>query len=183
MRNLDLGRLYRRLVIALRIIKALFDKKSRHEAVTIYGSENFISATVKALELLKDKTPEAYQLVRTHVGDIVSGKPSAVFPDMLWLGPTYVIMGASYSEGSTIEYAAAIAHEAYHCELYSKAEKANPGKRVQPNDYSGEQAEALCLQFQCDVLSKLGLDEERIKEYANQLHTRWWEVPMDKRDW
>ncbi len=175
--------LYRRIIITLRIIKALLGKKHICEKVTIRGNEEFINSTIKALELLKEKAPEAYELVQKHVGDIVSGKPSGVLPDMLWLGPTFVIMGPSYSEGETIEYAAAIAHEAYHCELYTTAEKGNPGQAVQPDAYSGEQAEGLCLQYQCGVLRKLGLDEEAIKEYGSQLHSRWWEVPFEQRDW
>jgi len=154
-----------------------------HETVTIRGNAEFINSTIKGLELLKEQAPDAYELVMKHIGDIVSGKPSGVFPDMLWLGPTFVIMGPSYSEGSPIEYAGALAHEAYHCELYRKAERNNPSSSVEPNAYSGEHAEGLCLQYQCDVLRRLGLDESEIKEYANGLHTRWWEVPFERRDW
>ncbi len=175
--------LSRRIIITLRIIKALLGKKRIYEKVTIRGNEEFINSTIKALELLREKASDAYELVQRHIGDIVSGKPSGVFPDMLWLGPTFVIMGPSYSEGGTIEYAGGIAHEAYHYELYTKAEKGNPGRRVQPDAYSGEQAEGLCLQYQFDVLRKLGLDEEVIKEYVTKLHSRWWEVPFERRNW
>jgi hypothetical protein len=183
LRNSYLVRLYRRIVITVRIIRALFGKKRIYGTVTVRGNEEFISATIKALELLKEKTPEAHELVQKHIGDIVSGKPSGVFPDILWLGPTFVIMGPAYSEGSTIEYAGAIAHEAYHCELYTQGENDNPSNAVPPNTYSGEHAERLCLQYQCAVLRKLGLDEENIKEYESGLHTRWWEVPFERRDW
>ncbi len=178
-----MGSIYRRIVITLRFIIALFCKKRVHGTVTIRGSERFIDSTINALEVLKHKVPEAHGLVEKHIGDIVSGKPSGVFPDLLWLGPTFVIMSSSYSEGSTIEYAAAIAHEAYHCELHMKAKKANPNSPVQPDAYSGEQAEKVCLQYQCNVLRKLGLDEDAIKEYGRLLHTRWWEVPFERRDW
>jgi hypothetical protein len=144
------------IVITLRIIKALLGKKRIHETVTVRGNAEFIDSTIKALELLKEQVPDAYELVLKHIGDIVSGKPSGVFPDMLRLGPTFVIMGPSYSEGSPIEYAGALAHEAYHCELYRKAERNNPSSSVQPNAYSGEDAEKFCLQYQCVCLEDLG---------------------------
>jgi hypothetical protein len=178
-----LERLYKRIIITLRIIKALLGKKHVHETVTIRGNKEFISSTIKALNLLKEKVPDAYELVQRHIGDIVSGKPSGVFPDMLWLGPTFVIMGPSYSEGSTIEYAGALAHEAYHCELYRTAERHDPDDSVQSNAYSGEHAERSCLQYQCNVLRKLGLEESAIKEYESGLRTRWWEVPFERREW
>ena len=178
-----MGRLYRRLKITVRIIRALLGKRRMHETVTICGHEEFIISTVKALELLKEKAPDAYELLRRYVGNIISGKPSGVFPDILWLGPTFVIIGSSYSEGSTIEYAGALAHEAYHCELYTNAERENPGKSVEATAYSGEHAERLCLQYQCDVLRRLGLDEKDIKQYESAMDTRWWDVPFDRQDW
>jgi hypothetical protein len=75
--------LYRRIIITLRIIKALLGKKRIYEKVTIRGNEEFINSTIKALELLREKASDAYELVQRHIGDIVSGKPSGVFPDML----------------------------------------------------------------------------------------------------
>ncbi len=84
-RTPDLHRLYRRIIITLRIIKALLGKKRTHETVTVRGNAEFIDSTIKAVELLKEQVPDAYELVLKHIGDIVSGKPSGVFPDMLWL--------------------------------------------------------------------------------------------------
>lgn len=144
----------RRIAIALRFIKVLFGKKRVHDKITIRGNEEFINSTIEALQLLKEKVPEAYELVLKYVGDIVSFKPSRVFPDTLELGPTYVLIGASYSEGPVAEYAAGIAHEAYHCELYMKAKKENLDRDVPYDVYGGEQAEGSCLQYQCECTKK-----------------------------
>jgi hypothetical protein len=115
------------------------------------------------MELLEETVPETYQLVQKHIGDILSGTPSGVFADMLWLGPTFVIIGPSGSNRSTPEYAGVLAHEAYHCELYSNAERGGLGSHVERSAYSGENAEKLCLQYQCYVLRKLGMSEEKSK--------------------
>jgi len=173
----------RRIAITLQFIKVLFGKKHTHEKVTIRGNDEFIGSTIEALELLKEKAPEAHELVLKYIGEIVSVKPSGVFTDMLKLGPTFVFIGSSYSEGPAVEYAGALAHEAYHCELYMKAKRGNLESRVPRNAYAGERPERLCLQYQCDVLRKLGVDEDRIKEYESQLHTKWWEVPFERQDW
>jgi hypothetical protein len=177
------GRFFRRVAITLRFTKALCGPKRTYDTITIRGSQEFTAATVKALELLKEKTPEAHALVKKYIGEIVSITPSAVFPDLLRLAPTYIFIGPAYSEGSTAEYAGAIAHEAYHCELYVKAQTANPNGAVSPAAYSGEDGEELCLQYQCAVLRKLELEDERIKQYEGRLNSRWWEVPFEQRDW
>jgi len=154
-----------------------------HDGVAIRGHEAFVRATVEALELLKAKTPDVYALVQKHIGDIVSGKPSGVFTSMLGFGPTVVVMGPLFSEGSVIEYAGALAHETYHCELYRAAEKDGARNAVSEDAYSGEHAESLCLRYQCDALRRLGLNELHIERYETGLATRWWDVPLDRRDW
>jgi hypothetical protein len=179
----DFHKSYRRIIISIRISRALLGKKWIYATVAIHGNTEFINATIKALEILKEQIPDAYNLVLKHVGDIVSGKPSGVFPDMLWLGPTFVIMGPAYSERTAIEYAGALAHEAYHCELYRRAEMNGHGSSVPVHAYAGEDAEKLCLDYQCDVLRRLGLDQSIIEEYENGLQTRWWEIPFEQRDW
>jgi hypothetical protein len=177
------GRFLRRNVITFRFIKALCGPKLVYETLKIRGSPEFIDATVKALDRLREKAPEAYELVRKYIGDIVSNTPSGVFPELLRLGPACVVIGPAYSGGSTVEYAGALAHEAYHCELYANAEKDGRGNPADPDSYSGERAEALCLQYQCAVLRDLGLEEGRIKQYEGRLESKWWEVPFEERNW
>jgi hypothetical protein len=155
----------------------LLGKKHVYGNVTIRGNEDFINLTVRAMELLEKTVPETYQLVQKHIGT-----PSGVFVDMLWLGPTFVIIGPSGSNKSTPEYAGVLAHEADHCELYSNAERSDLGSHVEPSVYSGENAEKLCLQYQCDVLRKLGMSEVEVQDYEGLIHTKWWEVPYEKRE-
>jgi len=176
--------LYPGIIRALRFARAFFGKKYVHDGVAIRGDEAFIRATVEALELLKSKTPDVYALVQMHIGDVVAGKPSGVLTSALRHLPTTMLtMGPSYSEGSPVEYAGALAHEIYHCELYRRAQRGDPHRAVAANEYSGEQAEFLCLRYQCDVLRRLGLSEAHIDRYESSLKSKWWEVPFDQRHW
>jgi len=154
-----------------------------HDGFAIRGSDAFVRATVEALEILKARTPDVYALLQNHIGDIISGQPSGVFPNMLWLGPTVVLMGPSFSERSALEYAGTLAHEAYHCELYRAAERNIAGRFIPENAYTGEDAERSCLRYQCDVLRRLGLDEAQIERYESSLEAKWWEVPFERRKW
>jgi hypothetical protein len=172
-----------RIGILWRVVRALLGKRHVYGNITIYGNEDFINLTIKALELLREIIPDTYQLVGKHIGDIVSGTPSGVFTSMRWLGPTFVTISPSCSNGSTREYAGVLAHEAYHCELYSNAERGGLGSHVERSVYSGENAERLCLQYQCDVLRKLGMSEVEVQAYQGLIRTKWWEVPYEKRDW
>jgi hypothetical protein len=176
--------LYPRMIRALRFARAFFGKKHVHDGLTIRGDEAFIRATVEALELLKSKAPDVYALVQMHIGNVVAGKSSGVLPRALRHLPTTMLtMGPSYSEGSTVEYAGALAHETYHCELYRRAQRGDPHRAVPANEYSGEQAESSCLRYQCDVLRRLGLSEAHIDRYESSLKSKWWEVPFDERHW
>ena len=150
----------------------------------IRGDDAFVRATVEALELLKSRTPDAYALLEMHIGDVVSGQPSGVAISALrHLPKTMIVMGLSYSEHSTVEYAGALAHETYHCELYRRAQGGDPHGSVPTNVYSGKDAESLCLRYQCDVLRRLGLADAHIARYESALESNWWEVPFDQRDW
>ena len=174
--------LHARTIRALRLARTFFGNKHVHDGIAIRGNEAFIRATVDALELLKSKAPDVYALLRMHIGDVVAAKPSGVLITPLrHFATTLVAVGTI--ERSTAEYAAGLAHEVYHCELYRRAQQADPHRSVPANAYSGEHAESLCLKYQCDVLRRLGVAEGRIERYESSLKSKWWEVPIDQRDW
>jgi hypothetical protein len=155
-----------------------------HDGIAIRGDADFVRATVEALQLLKAKTPGVYVLLQEHIGDIVSFKHSGVFTHSLRHIPTtLVLISPCYSESSAVEYAGALAHETYHCELYRRGQAGGPRGSVPTTAYSGEYAESLCLKYQCDVLRQLGLDEARIARYESSLKSKWWETPFSQRHW
>jgi hypothetical protein len=175
--------LYRRIIFALRLTRALCGKKHMHDGIAIRGDDAFVRATVGALELLKAKTPDVYALLQKHIADVVSAKRSGVLTRALrYIPKTLVLFGPSYSGNSTVEYAGALAHEAYHCELYRRAQVDSPNLSVPASAYSGEYAETLCLNYQCDVLRRLGLDQARIEQYESTLKSKWWQIPFHQKD-
>jgi len=183
--RLMLARRYRGVRRGVRMLcVVLFGKRQAHGQVTACGDDAFVRAIVDALDILKAKTPDAYALLEKHLVTIVCVKPSGVFTKGLSSrSRTVVGMGPGWSKGSIVEYAGALAHEAYHCELYRCAEQSTPGRSVPRDAYSGEHAESLCLKYQCDVLRRLGLDEERVHFWERRFESRWWEIPFDQRTW
>ena len=118
------------------------------------------------------------------IENVISGKHSAVMIGGLSrYAATMILVGPAYPKASVIEYAGALAHEAYHCELYRRAEQFASGGQVPKHAYSGEHAEAMCLKYQCDVLRRLGLDETLTNRYESSLPSKWWDVPLDQRNW
>lgn len=180
-----LKRFGKRTIVLVHIIwVSLFGKAQIHGRVTARGDKAFVRATMGALELLKARTPDVYSLLEKHIESVISGEPSGVFVRGLARYPaTMVLVGPAYAKASVTEYAGALAHEAYHCELYRRAEQSAPGRPVPRHAYSGQDAESQCLKYQCDVLRRLGLDECLIGRYESGLQSKWWEVPYDQRSW
>jgi hypothetical protein len=164
----------------------LFGRRQTHGRVTVIGEGAFVRATIDVLELLKTKTPDVYTLLEKHIWIVISGKHSCVVVNALAHMPTTMtVVGlAQHQRQSVIENAGGLAHEAYHCELYRRAEQSAHGGLVPKQAYSGEHAESMCLEYQCEVLRRLGLDEALIDRfYESSLQSRWWEVPYEQIDW
>jgi hypothetical protein len=178
-------RWYRRTNEAVHLTRMLlFGRRQTHGRVTVIGKGAFVRATIDALELLKTKTPDVYALLEKHIWIVISGKRSCVVVSALARSPTTMtVVGPIYLKESVIEYAGGLAHEAYHCELYRRAEQSAHDGLVPKQAYSGEHAESMCLKYQCEVLRRLGLDEALIDRYESSLQSRWREVPYEKQDW
>jgi hypothetical protein len=169
--------------------KALFNPRG---GVVIIGDDAFVRATNEALELLRNKTPDAYALLQKHVGCIVSSKPTrfskqtfaaCCITSLLALAPTAAVLMRPYVLELSVEKRAGIlAHETYHAELYRLAQNRNPRQKVPKNAYSGEYAESLCVAYECDVLRRLGADVFYIYRKERQLESKWWESPGDGWD-
>ena len=176
----------RRVGVLMQIIKGYLGPRTKVGTITVFGSRDFILRTSRAIKLLKTKAPDAHRLLHEYIGVIILATPSGVFTRQLSrTSATMITMSHKMSCVPLTEYAAALAHEAFHCELYVRYEKANPGKLVpKPEDIEGgERGESLCLEYQCDILRQLGVSEDRVQQYEKSLETRWWEVPFEERNW
>ena len=176
-------RIFLRFKKALIESKALFGPSKTIEGIAIHGSQEFIHLTSQALLLLKEKAPEAYQLIQQHIGRILSGTRSRVLVRMLPSFPAWCIVGQGSASSPLIEYAAGLAHEAYHGHLYATYKKSNPKSRVPYEACGGEKGEQLCLDYECRVLRQLGADEATVQQARDSMRSRWWEIPADEQNW
>ena len=96
-------------------IKGLFDKNYRFFSIEIVGRTDFISKTKEALELLREKMPDVFDLVIKYISGISQGSKTKIDVDVF--GKGWCFVGESYKDNSIL-YAASLAHEAYHCKLF-----------------------------------------------------------------
>lgn len=176
-----LGKRFSTVVVFLRAV--YLGPKATFDSIALHGSQQFIARTCQALDLLRQQAPETYRLTQRYIYRIVLTTRSGVFTSALRWGPTIIMRGPRWDEGSLIEYAAAIAHEVYHCELFMQFKEENPRVNIPHDAYGSEKEETLCLEYQCQVLRRLGADEETIQRTAATIATRWWEVPVEEQDW
>ncbi len=90
-----------------------------HHKIEIKGPEGFLEATVNALNLLRQKAPDNYQMIQDYLGRIECVKKgSGVY---MWERPPRFIVGEKSVEVPTRIYASSIVHDAYHSKLYNDA--------------------------------------------------------------
>jgi hypothetical protein len=82
-----------------------------------------------------------------------------------------------------IEYAGALGHEAYHCELYRKPKGTILVALCSQMHIPGRTLRGYVFNTNAMCLEDLGWMKEILKEYDSGLHTRWWAVPFERRDW
>ncbi len=161
-----------------------FAPRATFDTITIRGSKPFLGRIHEALDLLKTRVPETYRLIQNHLVQILEGIPSGAWVFTLeFQTHTMTTLSPKVSQEPLVERAATLAHEAYHCALFTNYKASHPGQKVPEQIYGGEQAERLCLEYQCEVLKLLGADEEVITRTRQAVETHWWEVPSEERDW
>lgn len=137
------------------------------EGIEVHGSAKFRVRTREALALLSQTA--ALSLMQAYVKVIRQGNRSGM---RAWGNrPTFVVGRATWQH-STLWYAGAIAHDAYHSKLYATATITNGGGEPAPETWTGAAAEKQCLSFQYAVLQTLNCDENTLRYIA-----QWAENP------
>ena len=149
--------------------------------ITVIGSEDFKNKTKLAFSLLYDKARNYYDMVLKYVGIIeYADKGSGIYA---WENPPRYKVGKATVDTGTIWYAGTIVHDATHSKLYNDYLATYPSESVPEDIYSGEKAEAICLNVQYDALSKIGADQETLDYVKNAINTKYWEIPYNERWW
>jgi hypothetical protein len=127
------------------------------DGVDVRGRTAFRACTREALELLRLSLQ--FGAARDHIAVIRQGRRSGM---KAWAKrPTFTVGKATWQH-SSICYAGAIAHDAYHAKLYFDAKNGNQGIEPDRDSWTGAEAEKKCLAFQRRVLLELSADEKTI---------------------
>lgn len=154
-------------------------RADKPKEIEIKGSEKFQKRVTKALQLLKEKAPDAHEIVSEHVRRIEQGRHSGMWAYKT--PPTYE-MTERTAFYSLTWCAGSIAHDSLHSKLYRDYKKQHSGS-VPDEVWTGRDAETKCLKHQLDVLKKIGAAKHEI-EYCSKLKGTHHDANKDgKYDW
>jgi hypothetical protein len=136
------------------------------------GSNTCITKTSEALKLLRDKTPEYYNLVVKYIGTIEcspkSGSSAFIYVSEK---PPHVVVGG-FAEASLEDFAAMLVHESVHSKQYQDFRANNPTAEYAPYEsYGGRTGELTCMDVELDALLRLGGSQGRINQIRTLLKT------------
>jgi hypothetical protein len=126
--------------------------------VEVHGNAVFQRQTRDALDLLFPLAQ--FQIIRANLAIIRQARRSGMKARAK--SPTFLVGKPTWSH-SPAWYAGAIAHDAYHGELYSTARQHSAGKEPSADCWTGIEAEKKCLAFQRQVLLAIDADESIIR--------------------
>ncbi len=149
--------------------------------IEIIGNSDFIEKTNEALDLLGIHAPGHYARVIKYIGIIEwVDEGSGMFA---WEDPPLFKVGEATVGAGTVWYAGTIVHDSIHSKQYHDYLAENPSGPVPDEVWTGENAEAQCLDFQYDALEEIGADQETLEYIKNVLETEYWDIEYDKRWW
>jgi len=149
--------------------------------IDIVGNAECVEDTESALHLLQATSPSSYQEVSENISIIecvTEGSGMYAYEQE----PRFVV-GDATREAGALWYASAIVHDATHSKLYNEYRESHPGERVPDTIWTGEDAEMTCLEAQASALDDMGAPKNTIEAVLGAIETKYWEVPIDERDW
>lgn len=153
--------------------------------IIIDGSSDCVTRTYQALNLLKSKDIDHYNLAMTYIGKITCTTSGAGTGMYAWEKPPRFQIGMDSVNASIPWYAGDIVHDAWHSKLYNDyMATADPSVVYAPNDiWTGETAELACIEVQYESLSAIGGSQAELDWLKEVAKTKYWEVPPDQRWW
>ena len=153
------------------------------DGIVVRGDIEFRVRTREALSLLAQA--RSLGLIQAHIAVIEQARRSGM---KAWIErPTFMVGSATWRH-SSLWYAGAIAHDAYHSKLYREAKQALGGAEPDAHPWTGAHAEKECLMFQRHVLQELNADsktlaylEDLARNPTYQGRSRGWRAWLDYR--
>jgi len=142
----------------------------KYNGISILGSDRFIKQTVRALEIIKDKSKKDHNKITKYLKSIQSAKFSGMD-----LEKAQFNAGKPTVFGHSVDwYASSIVHDVHHFYLHST-------KRLLWKQKNFRRHEKLCITEQVRFLRKIGAPKYVINHCKGALKTKYWEI--EKRSW
>lgn len=149
--------------------------------ISIDGDATCQKDTLAALDLLAEKAPSHYATVTKYVGVIKCVTQGSGME--AYLSPPRYLAGEATRNAGTLWYAGTIAHDAGHSKLYNDYLAANPAQPVPADVWTGQNAEAACLNAQYDALQQMNAPQSTLDYVQSSINNGYWNVPYDQRWW
>ncbi len=147
----------------------------------IIGDATCVSKTNAALNLIKTKAPLDYARIMKYMGSIECVTQGSGM--WAWESPPRYTVGKVTLDADTMWYAGTIAHDSCHSVQYNAYKASHPGEGVPATIYSGEAAEAQCLDVQYRALQRMGASSSTLSYMKTLLSTKYWTGDYSNRWW
>lgn len=148
---------------------------------TIIGDSACVSQTKEALNLLKRKIPNHYNIANQYVGIIrCVERGSAMFTH---LDPPEYRVGRRTREAGAIWYSSTIVHDACHSKQYHDYLAIHSVTYVPDDVYIGREPELQCLAAQYNALKGVDAPDHMLEYVRESIESEYWEIPYEERDW
>ena len=149
-------------------------------SIEIIGDSDCAEKTNEALDLLKEKAPEYYEIVENNIGAIQCAPDGSGL--RMFNEPVTYVAGVQTINAGAIWYASTIAHDSCHAGLYNDYRESHDGNV--PNEaWTGKKAEINCLLLQKEVLEELGAGDSTMQHMEDMLDSAYWDIPLSERWW
>jgi hypothetical protein len=148
----------------------------------IVGPEEFKTQVALALELLRSRSPDSYEIVLENVGRIQAAERSGMLP---WRDPPTFELGRRTAFYSPTWCATSIVHDAYHAKLYLDHQRAH-GDAPPAGIWTGTDAERACIAAQIRAAEAIGAPWHELDHLRKADGTHWdanRDGVMDHRDY
>jgi hypothetical protein len=133
-------------------------KKVTHLGLSIKGNEAFVLHITNALNLVSEKAPEEFAMLKKYVMRIEQYEKSGMRVE------SKTIELADPTTFHSLEWCASVlVHEAFHSKFYHDYMKNNPGQAIPYDVYAGTEIEKKCNVLQAEVGEKIGLSQDDIE--------------------
>lgn len=147
--------------------KLIFSNKENYQNILIVGNSMFFEKIKKALELLKDRSRDAYKIVSQSISMIIETKDD--YLSVGKSGASLLLTGSDVRKTSDIWLAGIIAFYGFRAKLYNDAKQSMGINYKIPNEiYSGKNA----WDFQYNVLNQIGSSYDEMNHLVEFLKSK-----------